>query len=164
MEELKCPRCKRPVTAEVRRCDYCGGRQPVRKVVTPEQPPAGGTGADPYAESAESIVSVQLAVSSPNGSRSVPLGVGDLIEIGTERGPLVDLCTDNISRRHAELRVGQTSVEVTDRGTDDTGSTNGTFVDGVRLPPMQPTIVSDGSVVTCGADPPLTIRIAIVGS
>ncbi len=112
---------------------------------------------DPWADE---VGIVTLTVSGTLGRRLVHLEPGQTLEIGSGIGSLTDLCPDNISRRHAEIRVGTASVEVVDRGSADRGSMNGTFVDGCRLTPMAPTRVVDGAVITLGADPPLTIVVS----
>lgn len=63
---------------------------------------------------------------------------------------------DNISRSHADLILDspEGSVSVVDHG-----STNGTFVDGIRIPPNKPTILVGGSVVRFAANLAVTIVI-----
>lgn len=58
----------------------------------------------------------------------------------------------NVSRIHAEIQSVKGELFLTDRN-----STNGTFVNGVRLVPGQPVQVSDGDVVVFG-DYQLTVR------
>lgn len=50
-----------------------------------------------------------------------------------------------VSRRHADLRVGAAGVILT-----DLGSSNGTFVGGRRLPPYQPRPLAEGETVRIG--------------
>ena len=64
---------------------------------------------------------------------------------------------DNISRSHAELLLdpitGAASVI-------DLGSSNGTFVNGVRIPPNKSTILKNGAVVRFAANLSVTIALA----
>jgi pSer/pThr/pTyr-binding forkhead associated (FHA) protein len=115
-------------------------------------------GGDPWANDS---IAVRLAVSSPLGAREVTIYSGDAIQIGREDGPFTDLATDNISEPHALIAVGESCVHVTDLGRDRRGSTNGTFVDGRKIPPNEPVQVEHGSTISCAGDPPLTIQIAI---
>jgi pSer/pThr/pTyr-binding forkhead associated (FHA) protein len=55
------------------------------------------------------------------------------------------LMDGTVSRRHAQITVENGTVTVT-----DTGSTNGTQVDGVRIPANQPTPVSPGALLRFG--------------
>jgi len=63
---------------------------------------------------------------------------------------------DNISRSHAELLpdfiTGGVSVI-------DLGSSNGTFVNGVRIPPNKPTVLKNGAVVRFAADLSVSVLI-----
>lgn len=75
---------------------------------------------------------------------------------GTDTYPEVDLTHDRgaengVSRRHARLakRVGRILLE-------DTGSVNGTFINGDRLAPYLPQVVHDGDQIKLGK---LVIRV-----
>lgn len=165
MAELKCTECGRVVPEGATICPYDAnriGRPRAAPGLQPSDPPPPATaGVDPFAELA---LGVELSVHGQGGQRIVSLRTGDRLEIGRDAGPLADLCSDNVSGRHAELRVGDDCVEITDTGTDRRGSTNGTFVDGERLAPNVPARLTDGSVVECGADPPLRLRIRVVSA
>jgi pSer/pThr/pTyr-binding forkhead associated (FHA) protein len=113
---------------------------------------------DPFAVR---TLAVDLAVTSDLGQRTIRLQSGDRLQIGREVGPLADLCTDNVSGDHAEINVGAGCVEIRDTGRDRRGSTNGTFVDGERVQPNVAVQIQDGTVVTCGTEPPLTIRVTL---
>lgn len=159
MDDVTCSECLGSVPAGATICPVCGNRieQPAQAAPTRTSSTGPGVGADPFAEVDSAI---QLYVSSPRGERTISLGVGDRLEIGREVGPLTDLCTDNLSAHHAEISVGDDGVEITDTGRGRQGSTNGTFVEGRRLVPNVGVRLVDGSVVTCGSDPPLTIRMS----
>lgn len=68
-----------------------------------------------------------------------------------------DLGYDNISRSHADLlpdtATGGLSVV-------DLGSSNGTFVDGVRIPANKPVSLKSGAVVRFAANLSVTIAVA----
>ena len=61
---------------------------------------------------------------------------------------------DNISRRHAELRRDKGGLWVV-----DLGSSNGTFVNDVRLLPNTPVRLPHGAKLRFAADLTLTVRI-----
>ncbi len=61
---------------------------------------------------------------------------------------------DNVSRRHAVLRAGEGGITV-----EDLGSSNGTFVNEIRLRPHQPVRLHDGACVRFAADLVATVRI-----
>lgn len=156
-------------------CPRCGTRierpEPTRMEAPPPVPPVPpappGTAA-PHRGAARApgtglipALTVGLAVSSPRGERSITLDSGDVLFIGRDDGPLTDLCEDNVSGRHARIRVGDDDVMIEDIGSEGCGSTNGTYLNGARIPANQPTPLPDGAVVTCGLQPPLTIRVEV---
>lgn len=62
-----------------------------------------------------------------------------VLSIGRIPDATITLQNPVISRQHAELRVESTGVVLT-----DVGSSNGTFIDGERLSPNQPQLLSNG--------------------
>ena len=162
MGDVRCSECANIVAPKATICPICGNR-----IGQPASPPERSTGApgtrpgtstDPFAIE---TLAVDLVISSDRGERSVPLRTGDRLQIGREIGPLTDLCTDNVSGHHAEIAVGSDCIEIRDTGTDLRGSTNGTYLNGERLPPNVATRLQDGAVITCGTDPPQTIRLSV---
>lgn len=63
---------------------------------------------------------------------------------------------DNISRSHAELLPDCINGRM---AVVDLGSSNGTFVDGVRIPPNEPTILKNGAVIRFAAN--LSVSVSI---
>jgi len=61
---------------------------------------------------------------------------------------------DNVSRRHAVLRISSAGVTI-----EDLGSSNGTFVNGVRLAANQPVPLHDGARLQFAADLVATLRL-----
>lgn len=90
----------------------------------------------------------QLTIAKgPNAGQSFPLG--DRVRIGREAGNEIRLADRRVSRHHAILeRVGHGYL-ITDQG-----SSNGTYVNGVRI--SQPTPLHSGDTVTIG-DTQLTV-------
>jgi DNA-binding winged helix-turn-helix (wHTH) protein len=88
--------------------------------------------------------------------RHVLLAPGDHV-IG--RDPAAEILVDDVavSRRHARIRVGSTSLVV-----EDLGSRNGTFVNGVQI--TGPTQLHDGDVVSLGTVALVLERLAPTGS
>lgn len=67
-----------------------------------------------------------------------------------------ELGYDNISRSHAELRLDSAPGGVT---VVDLGSSNGTFVDGVRIPANKPIPLKSGAVVRFAASLSVGVKI-----
>jgi hypothetical protein len=61
---------------------------------------------------------------------------------------------DNVSRRHAEFRLDQGGIWII-----DLESSNGTFVDEVRLPPKAPVRLVQGARIRFAADLEVVLRI-----
>src|SRR5450755_3759789 len=78
---------------------------------------------------------------------------GEAITIGTAEGSTLRLTDPGVSRFHIELLPASGGVAVIDHG-----STNGTFIGGVRL---ERGVVAPGSVLRVGAT---TIRVGDAGS
>jgi len=53
----------------------------------------------------------------------------------------------HVSETHCKISINDTDCDVEDIGSDGVGSTNGTFIDGVRLPKRVPTKIYDGSTL-----------------
>jgi len=75
-------------------------------------------------------------------STRVALYTGDNI-VGRAGDGIVEIDLPTISRRHARITIGESSV------LDDLGSKNGTWLDGERL--MEPRALSDGATVRLGS-------------
>ena len=65
------------------------------------------------------------------------------------RGTLTDM---KISRPHASLTADLSKGEcfISDIGGENKGSTNGTYINGKRIEPCQPTVLSNGDIVKIG--------------
>lgn len=167
MVMVTCPSCAEEFERVVApgssiRCPSCGLLIAVpgeRASVDPGSSRSPVSTGDPFAEAPLRFV---VTVASSRGSRVVELDPGSIVEIGRQCGPLTDLCADNISSRHAELRVTDRGLVVVDVGNDGRGSTNGTSVDGIDVAPGVPTPVSPGSTISCASDPPLTLRVEVL--
>lgn len=91
----------------------------------------------------------ERSVGAP-ADRIVRLDTGEVIEIdgivriGKDRSYTTYLIEGNttISRRHAELKIKDGDLYIKDKG-----STNGTFLDGVRLKPEVPVKVKKGQII-----------------
>jgi pSer/pThr/pTyr-binding forkhead associated (FHA) protein len=169
--EVRCARCRRVPPPGATNCPHDGVRiewpkpEPERPAVPPAPPGTGTPGVESTASATVGglipAITVDLVVSSPHGERAIQLDSGTTLDIGRDVGPLTDLCTDNVSGHHAQIRVGDDDVVIEDVGSDRRGSTNGTYIAGSRLPANQPVPLPDGAVVTCGSQPPLTIRVKV---
>lgn len=129
---LLCPHpdCGQPNAPGARRCIYCD--RPLHTV------PAA-------------------RIEWPWGEAS-PIGEQTLVgRVPEAEAALVERLTrefDNVSRRHAVLRASSAGVTV-----EDLGSSNGTFVNDIRLPPNQPVRLHDGARLRFAADLVATVRI-----
>ena len=81
---------------------------------------------------------------STDGALEFPLKRGENT-MGREAADVL-LSNNTVSRKHGLLLVEDAGVFI-----EDTGSTNGTFVDGVKLQPNQRVEIKDGSEVTIGS-------------
>jgi hypothetical protein len=137
-EKAVCPDCKAENDARADRCIYCDGLLSsycnTREGCTVEL-------AWPWGK--------ELLTQSLRIGREPPAPEGLIAAINAHG-------YDNISRSHAELRrvapAGGALVV-------DLGSTNGTFVDGVRLPANKPTPLKSGTVVRFAANLSVTVTI-----
>lgn len=169
-----CPQCGDPLPlqdAEVDETKTPVGNGP-GTVILPDQAVSASSaarGAEParagYIPGADifgdSRLTVGLTVTSPLGNRELHLESGEILQIGRTSGPLTDLCTDNISGIHAEIRVEALTLRIRDVGTNGAGSTNGTFVNGIRMQAGRLVDLADGDVVTCATDPALRIDVVV---
>ena len=146
--------------------DPVGGQQPTEKVVCPECTAVNEAGADrcvycDFGFGARSVEAAAYCVELvwPWGHETLvgPMRIGRdppaperLVRAINSNG------YDNISRSHAELSLGTPDVGVT---VVDLGSTNGTFVDGVRIPANNPTHLKSGAVVRFAANLSVVVKI-----
>jgi pSer/pThr/pTyr-binding forkhead associated (FHA) protein len=132
MESVKCPVCATSNLASAVFCTECG------YLLQEEQPSVEGAAAAPARTSGWFAL-------LPDGSEA-PLSPGENL-VGRTEG--VVLISDGfVSRKHAILAVDGRSLMI-----EDLGSTNGTFVDGVRLSPHMPVPVDERSAIKFGQTP-----------
>jgi FHA domain len=160
MASVTCPVCRSNAGDMEETCGQCGAPLPRRQIqVSPEpisesasispQPLAGAEDGDPFARR-------RVNLRTPD-DRLIPLEAGDRLVVGrSPESPLASICLDNISWRHAEIYVDEDSAYVL-----DTNSTNGTFVDGVRLPSGTPFPISTQTAIQLGSQPPLQLIIEV---
>jgi len=112
--------------------------------------PVGG-GGDPFAEPPNRVPIGRVLVA---GS-SFPLTSDSQLVIGRTTGVGVSVeLPDNVSSTHAVIRVASGGgVTITDVGSEGTGSTNGTFLNGARIVANLPTSVNPGDKVEIGRSP-----------
>lgn len=133
----RCPECSAETTQVTERCIYCDAVLP--RDDSQEKP------------------SVRVELRWPWGKQNLTgtLRIGrdspappELVKAILDRG------CDNVSRSHAELTVSVDNVSV-----KDLGSVNGTYIDGVRIPPNKAIPLKHGSVVRFAAN--LAVEISI---
>jgi FHA domain/Double zinc ribbon len=138
-EQIPCPDCGAEIDSSSGRCVYCDCALPIR---------------------GETLNPCAIKLVWPWGSEMLtqPLRIGRdppapeaLIAIINAHG------YDNISRSHAELNPGTAECGAT---VVDLGSTNGTFVDGVRILANKATILKNGAVVRFAANLSVTVFIS----
>lgn len=138
-----CPRCGAPAAPGTRFCQSCG--QPLEGSA-PTPRPAGFAGLVPEPVSPEPVATPEPVAVTPYVVRT---STGEHLELELPavlgKGSAARVIIDGnpaISRAHAR-------VSRTDEGCqiEDLGSTNGTFVDGVRLTAGVPASLADGAVV-----------------
>ncbi len=164
MASVTCRVCRTENDPDDDACGNCGTPLPRRRASTPDPtrpqaPPAASAppppapspaGGDPFGSGASAALRVP-------GGRVITLEAGDRLLIGRGRdSPLADLCSDNISRRHAFVGVRDGGVYVADEN-----SVNGTYLNGSRLEPMREYPVTGHAVIELGSDPALRIEIEV---
>jgi hypothetical protein len=125
-QRLTCSTCGHDNTPEKKFCIQCGAPLPA-----------------PELDDATLITSGwQLTIANgPNAGQSFPLG--DRVRLGRAEGNEIRLADRQVSRHHAVVeRIGHGYL-ITDQG-----SSNGTYVNGVRI--SQPTALRSGDAITIG--------------
>ena len=125
---VDCPVCHTPNPPSETYCIDCGfmlNSEPVA-VAAAEEAPSAGT------------------LTTPDGTREFTLRVGENT-VGRENADIL-LIHNSVSRKHAKIVVEESRVYV-----EDTGSTNGTFVDGAKIESGQRTEIKDGTELTFGS-------------
>ena len=123
-EPCSCDDGGSPMTDDPETCFLCGG-------VLPGPSPADESPAAPEQEPEAISCSLILA-----DGRSIPVAGGLLVTRGDPGGAfphIVNVSTATVSRKHAWLRVTGREVEIV-----DLCSTNGTWIEGRRIHPLQP--------------------------
>lgn len=90
-------------------------------------------------------MAITVVVRSAEGAPPSLTFDGNRVVLGRSDGCDVRLPDPSVSLRHATLRQSGSEYSLVDEG-----STNGTFVGGIRLPPHTPRLVRDGDVVRLG--------------
>jgi len=130
-----CPNCSADVVPGYRFCTSCGA--PMESAAMAEQQGVILAGDVTLITSGWQLT----IVNGPNAGQSFPLG--DRVRLGREADNEIRLADRRVSRHHAILeRVGHGYL-ITDQG-----SSNGTYVNGVRI--SQPTVLRSGDTITMG--------------
>lgn len=168
---IVCPKCKADIDDDSIYCDQCGealafcskcGRVGIGKrcshcgapMAYPQQSLVDNVNPEPSLSVNDTLTTVGGETTRGSRMPSITLGnvalginiVGiDDATIGRREGPYVTLFQNNryVSGRHAQLHYdklrGWTII--------DTNSSNGTFVNGVKLPPEEPRTLSNGDTL-----------------
>ncbi|MEW6279232.1 MAG: FHA domain-containing protein [Candidatus Eremiobacterota bacterium] len=104
----------------------------------------------PVGEPRDGLAATSWTLRLPDGSHR-PLPEGQTLTLGREKGVLVD--SPYVSSSHLDVKVKGGQVLVRDRDT-----TNGTFLNGVKLPPNRWTPVEPGVRVQLSNDPRAVVR------
>lgn len=164
-DAVYCPACARPIaTTAVNDVPEAGARSvgPAAAEKVPRLCSTSGCG-QPLGESdavcgycGEPVAGAQQAVGTlafPWGSHS--LEDGESVELGRARPPFATSLAGypNVGRAHARVARADGGLLVT-----DLGSTNGTYIDGRRLPPHVPTELRVGQVLRLAASLEIEIQ------
>ena len=164
-----CPSCKTENVENTLFCTECGG------YLSDDQSPMTDAVGMPVEEWMASPGEEDLDISPPGtGPLAISLEIGDVkralqipltkpihmgrIDPGGNIFPEVDLTNDGgaergVSRRHARIMKREQQIYI-----EDLGSSNGTFVNGQKLMPYFPELLSDGDALMLGK---LQIRISL---
>jgi hypothetical protein len=144
-----CQRCRHPVDATATICPSCMG-----SLTAP-------TAAGEYATRREGSTG-RLLLRIGSGDVAVPCGQTLPLGRDAAQSPVAATLApyDNVSRLHATVGMdADGSVWIRDER-----STNGTYVDGRRLPPGEATLLTAGSAVRLAADVPIEVLVLDGGS
>ena len=158
---IQCPLCGRKYPVGALFCPECGvyllTGGPPRTEPLPEGaalPIEAATGPEPPAPAAPQSLVLQILTS---GRRVVIRPDQDVmlgrLDVGRGIFPEVDLTPDGgleggVSRRHARIFFQEEGFYV-----EDLGSTNGTYLNGLRLAPYSPHILKEGDELRLGQIP-----------
>ena len=121
-------------------------KAPITPITEGTADPFGGLVASPGAAPVSTASGPRLVATAGAYSGSIFALAGAYCEIGRDTGNTVPLPNDtNASRRHATINVSGTEYTVTDNG-----SSNGTFLNGVRVPPNSPQPLRAGDELQVG--------------
>jgi FHA domain len=163
-------------------CESCGGSHPVgtvrcpvygailRRPKAPPRPPEDtparapsaspqdqvgpspvGGGPDPFADF---VAGGELALRVLSNGLTVRLVPGAPLRLGREDSPIAAVCTDNVSRHHADVVIESDGVVLV-----DADSTNGTFVNERRLAPRIRQAIVAGDTIRLGSSPPVVLQV-----
>lgn len=148
-----------------RKCNRCGANWPLAQVETEpgtEEVPSQSSMHDSGVKESPPS-SYSLVCRCEGRELSLTLAMGETLALGRGMGPIANICTDNISERHADIWVTDHGLFIEDVGTDGRGSTNGTYVDDTKIIPRQPVSIEPQSTIHLATDPPLHIEIRPAG-
>lgn len=173
-ELITCPHCGLDHGVHQTTCDVTGLDLPSRShlqgadraessfdtgknVATGADGAVPGGGGDPFAGRTNSAPVRTVVIAG----LSFPLSTESPIVVGRETGVGASLkLPDNVSTTHAVIRAAADGVvTITDIGSQGRGSTNGTFVNGVKILANEPTIVAPGDRVELGQAPATVIGL-----
>jgi hypothetical protein len=76
----------------------------------------------------------------------------ETITVGRERSNEISIENQYLSSKHIDIYAQSGEIFVTDLGTNDRGSTNGTYIDGKKLTPSHPTKLNRGERLILGSE------------
>jgi hypothetical protein len=156
---ITCPQCESQQLLGTIFCTECGTQLAavdLQGTLTISRNPAGSeTGTSPKDAEVSQAENGRLAVHLVDSGIMIPLENRDEFTLGrlTEGQPVVpdvDLSAhrayeNGVSRLHAVVRFHDQALTIT-----DLGSANGTYINGVRVPPNAENRISTGDLITLG--------------
>ena len=159
---IKCPFCQTPHVDNTLFCSECGtylledDKRGTDPLGTSEIGWVGDAADDPDAQSrfqGTGPLAIRLNVGDKKRELEIPLNKAihmGRLDPASDVFPEIDLTDDGglekgVSRRHARILKREGTVVV-----EDLGSINGTFINGKRLAPYLPEVLSDGDSLQLG--------------
>lgn len=159
-----CPSCHHQEFVGALFCSVCGAqltyqtKSPTETVQYPEPGDPSATAAETQVISPSAALSSRVSIKIKENGQVIPLEGSEEFTIGRVSGtqpilPDIDLTPfkayqGGVSRLHAIIRIKGDEVTVS-----DLGSANGTYLNGVRIPPYEPVQLSNGDALTLGKFP-----------